>query len=129
MAIQEKIEKSLERLMYASRWLLAPIYMGLSLALFALSVKFFQELFHFLPHILEVGESDLTLIILKGYPYKCGDFYELKFVIKFSSKYNELVNTRGRISLVTQNETMIFSLFLNGLNHRSWLPHLYGYPT
>ncbi|MDD5269186.1 MAG: TIGR00645 family protein [Methylococcales bacterium] len=64
MTTQEKIEKSLERMMYASRWLLAPIYMGLSLALFALSVKFFQELFHFLPHILEVGESDLTLIIL-----------------------------------------------------------------
>ena len=62
MAIQEKIEKSLERLMYASRWLLAPIYMGLSLALFALSVKFFQELFHFLPHILEaVSYTHLTL--------------------------------------------------------------------
>jgi hypothetical protein len=53
----------------------------------------------------------------------------LKFAIKFSSKYNELVNTRGRISLVVQNETMRFSLFLNGLNQRSWLPHLYGYPA
>lgn len=53
----------------------------------------------------------------------------LKFVIKFSSKYNELVNTRGRISLVAQNETMRLSLFINGLNQRSWLPHLYGYPT
>jgi len=64
MATQEKIEKSLERVMYASRWILAPIYMGLSLALFALSVKFFQELLHFLPHILEMAEADLILTIL-----------------------------------------------------------------
>jgi uncharacterized membrane protein YqhA len=32
------IEKSLERSMYAMRWVLAPIYLGLSLALVALGV-------------------------------------------------------------------------------------------
>jgi len=64
MAEQEKIERSLERLMYACRWLLAPIYMGLSLALLALTVKFFQELLHFLPRILELGEADLILTLL-----------------------------------------------------------------
>jgi len=64
MATQEKIERSLERLMYASRWILAPIYLGLSLVLLALSVKFFQELFHFLPHVFAVGEVDLILIVL-----------------------------------------------------------------
>ena len=50
--------------MYASRWLLAPVYMGLSLALVALSVKFFQELWHFLPHILNLSEADLILTLL-----------------------------------------------------------------
>jgi uncharacterized protein (TIGR00645 family) len=64
MATQEKIEQSLERIMYASRWILAPIYMGLSLALLALSVKFFQELCHFLPHILVVNEADMILKLL-----------------------------------------------------------------
>jgi uncharacterized protein (TIGR00645 family) len=64
MATQEKIAQSLEKMMYASRWILAPIYMGLSLALLALSVKFFQELFHFLPHILDMGEADLILTLL-----------------------------------------------------------------
>jgi uncharacterized protein (TIGR00645 family) len=64
MASQEKIEQSLERMMYASRWLLAPIYIGLSLALLALSVKFFQELYHFLPHILDINEADLILKLL-----------------------------------------------------------------
>ncbi|NOT10900.1 MAG: TIGR00645 family protein [Methylococcaceae bacterium] len=54
----------MERMMYASRWFLAPIYMGLSLALMALTVKFFQELLHFLPHVLELGEADMILTLL-----------------------------------------------------------------
>ena len=50
--------------MYASRWILAPIYFGLSLVLLALSVKFFQELYHFLPHILDMDETQLVLKFL-----------------------------------------------------------------
>jgi len=50
--------------MYASRLLLAPIYVGLSLALFALFIKFFQELYHFIPLILELDESQLVLKLL-----------------------------------------------------------------
>lgn len=50
--------------MYASRWLLAPLYFGLSLALLALGIKFFQELIHFMPHILDVTETDLILRLL-----------------------------------------------------------------
>jgi uncharacterized protein (TIGR00645 family) len=64
MASQEKIRYSLERLMYASRWLLAPIYIGLSFALLALFIKFFQELYHFIPFILELDESQLLLKVL-----------------------------------------------------------------
>lgn len=58
------MEKSLERAMYAMRWILAPIYIGLSLALFALGVKFFQEVFHLLPQILSTSETDLVLVVL-----------------------------------------------------------------
>lgn len=50
--------------MYASRWLLAPVYIGLSFALLALAIKFFQEIFHILPHVFELSESDLILTIL-----------------------------------------------------------------
>jgi len=50
--------------MYASRWLLAPIYIGLSLALVALGIKFFQEIFHVLPHVIQIGEADLVLVVL-----------------------------------------------------------------
>ena len=58
------MEAWVERVMYASRWLLAPIYIGLSLALVALGIKFFQELFHLLPHVLEISEADIVLVVL-----------------------------------------------------------------
>jgi uncharacterized protein (TIGR00645 family) len=58
------IEHSMERLIYASRWIMAPIYLGMSLALLALFVKFFQELWHFIPHIFEISETDFALTLL-----------------------------------------------------------------
>lgn len=58
------MERFIERMMYTSRWLLAPIYIGLSLAIVLLAVKFFQEIFHAFPVILEKSESDLILVIL-----------------------------------------------------------------
>lgn len=58
------MEKQLESLMYASRWLMAPIYLGLSLVLIALGIKFFQEIFHLLPNILQTKEADLILVVL-----------------------------------------------------------------
>ncbi|QIK38888.1 TIGR00645 family protein [Caldichromatium japonicum] len=58
------LERIIERLLYASRWLLAPVYLALSLGLIALSVKFFQELYHLFSHILEISESDMVLVVL-----------------------------------------------------------------
>ena len=58
------MEKFVESLFYASRWLLAPIYMGLSLALILLGIKFFQEVIHFFPMVLTSSEADLVLVVL-----------------------------------------------------------------
>lgn len=58
------MESTVERILYASRWILAPLYLGLSLALVLLSIKFFQEVLHFFPLILSTTESDLVLVIL-----------------------------------------------------------------
>jgi uncharacterized protein (TIGR00645 family) len=58
------VEQFIETCMYRSRWLLAPIYLGLSLALVALGVKFFQELFHLLPQLLAITEADMVLVVL-----------------------------------------------------------------
>ena len=58
------MERWFEKLMYSTRWLLAPIYLGLSLALLALGIKFFTELFHVLPVIFSISEMDLILVVL-----------------------------------------------------------------
>ena len=58
------MEKLIEKLFYASRWLLAPIYVGLSLALVMLALKFFQELIHYLPLVFQTQESELILTVL-----------------------------------------------------------------
>lgn len=58
------MEKIVETLMYRSRWLLAPIYLGLSLALLALGIKFFQELIHLGFEIWHMKEADMILVVL-----------------------------------------------------------------
>lgn len=58
------MEQLIEKAMYRSRWLLAPIYLGLSLALLALGIKFFQEVFHLIPHVWGMKEADIILVVL-----------------------------------------------------------------
>ncbi|MCA1930524.1 TIGR00645 family protein [Rheinheimera sp.] len=58
------MEQLIEKAMYATRWLMAPIYLGLSLALLALGIKFFQEVFHIVPVLFTMKEVDLILVIL-----------------------------------------------------------------
>ncbi len=58
------IEKTIEKTLYASRWLLAPIYLGLGLGLAALCVKFFQETIHLFGWLLSASEADLVLTVL-----------------------------------------------------------------
>ncbi|MTD38515.1 TIGR00645 family protein [Erwinia sp. CPCC 100877] len=58
------MERFFENAMYATRWLLAPVYFGLSLALVALTIKFFQEIIHVIPDIFTIAESDLVLLLL-----------------------------------------------------------------
>lgn len=58
------MEKLIERSMYAARWLLAPIYLGLSLGILLLAVKFFTELVQVIPVILTIPESKLILLVL-----------------------------------------------------------------
>ncbi len=58
------MEAVVEKVLYASRWVLAPIYLGLSLALILLGIKFFQEVLHTFPIILQMSEAKLVLVIL-----------------------------------------------------------------
>jgi len=56
------MERLVEKLPFASRWLLAPVYLGMSLVLIALGVKFFQELYHVGAQVFAMAESDLVLV-------------------------------------------------------------------
>ena len=58
------IERWLEKILFSSRWLLAPIYLGLIVGIVALVVKDVQHLIHIVPNILSSSESDLVLDIL-----------------------------------------------------------------
>lgn len=58
------LERAIEQTIYASRWLMAPIYLGLIAALGILIIIFFRELAHFIPHVLEMEEQDVILLIL-----------------------------------------------------------------
>lgn len=58
------LEKTVERLLFASRWILAPVYLGLSIALLVLGVKFFQEVYHIVTHVIQIDEPDLVLTLL-----------------------------------------------------------------
>ncbi|GAA4647815.1 TIGR00645 family protein [Kistimonas scapharcae] len=58
------MEKWLENLLYASRWLLAPIYLGLSLVLIILVMKFFESVFYLLFHLFDLTEMSVLLKIL-----------------------------------------------------------------
>jgi uncharacterized protein (TIGR00645 family) len=58
------MEKLIEKALFASRWLLAPIYLGMSLMLVALGVKFFAELLHVAMDWNTITEAGLVLKIL-----------------------------------------------------------------
>lgn len=58
------IEHALERLIFASRWVLAPFYLGLVVALVMLLVKFMQELFHVAPAVFSMSETGVILAVL-----------------------------------------------------------------
>ena len=78
------VERALEQVIYQSRWLLAPIYVGLVVVLLALVIAFFRELGHSMLHLwsmtgqqaimlslslidLSLAGSLLVIVIFSGY--------------------------------------------------------------
>ena len=60
----KRIEHFLEGLIFNSRWLLAPFYVGLVLALALLMVKFVKEFFHFAPMVFNADGGDVIIGVL-----------------------------------------------------------------
>jgi AraC family transcriptional regulator len=64
MSNSNRVERGLETVLFASRWLMAPLYLGLVIALAALLATFARELFQHLPGLLRSSEADVILWLL-----------------------------------------------------------------
>jgi uncharacterized protein (TIGR00645 family) len=62
--VGSKLEQVTEKTLFSSRWILAPIFLGLALALIALGIKFFQEAYHLIVDVMNMSESDVVLRVL-----------------------------------------------------------------
>lgn len=62
--IGNAVELAVERCLFASRWLLAPFYIGLALALGVLMIKFIEEFWHLATHALSWSEAQVILGVL-----------------------------------------------------------------
>ena len=60
----KRVELLIERILFASRWLLVPIYLGLALSLFILVFKFAQEFLHVAARTISGTEADIILGVL-----------------------------------------------------------------
>src|SRR5690606_20349471 len=57
-------EVGLERGLFASRWLMAPMYLGLVAALFGMVVIFLRELLYYLPQFMTISADGAILAAL-----------------------------------------------------------------
>ena len=62
--MKKHIEKNLEQLIFASRWLLAPVYIALCVSLIAITLKVIQEMVHEIPLIFSMEVSEVLVFVL-----------------------------------------------------------------
>lgn len=62
--MNKSVERSLETTIFASRWLLAPFFLGLIVAILVLLVKFFKELASLVANVWTTSEYDAVISIL-----------------------------------------------------------------
>ncbi len=58
------LEETIEWIIFQSRWILAPLYLGLVAALLLLGFKFLQELVSYFPTIVSSSANDTILAVL-----------------------------------------------------------------
>jgi uncharacterized protein (TIGR00645 family) len=61
---RNSLERGLEMLLFRSRWLMAPFYLGMVVALVMLLAAFVQELLHALPNLLTSDPEHVILTVL-----------------------------------------------------------------
>lgn len=66
-----RVEHGGERFLFASRWVLAPLYVGMVVALIAIVIKFFQKLWDLVVHIVSSSGDDVVLGVLALLDLRC----------------------------------------------------------
>jgi uncharacterized protein (TIGR00645 family) len=61
----EKLETFIEKIIFAGRWFLAPLYLGLLLTLVPILYRFFHSFWHMMTHIAEATSAEITLEVLE----------------------------------------------------------------
>ena len=61
---ERRVETTIERIIFASRWLLAPMFLGLAVALGVYVVRFFVDLWHVMQQALRLDEAGMLLAVL-----------------------------------------------------------------
>ncbi len=64
MSTKPDLEIRFERGLFASRWLMAPMYLGLVVALAMLTVVFLRQLVNYVPQALSMDAEEAILVIL-----------------------------------------------------------------
>ncbi|NMG67826.1 TIGR00645 family protein [Azoarcus indigens] len=60
----KRLESKFEHILFSSRWLMAPVYFGLVLALIVLLVKFGKEVFYLFDHIMTATGGEMIIGVL-----------------------------------------------------------------
>ncbi|MDD3608477.1 MAG: TIGR00645 family protein [Halothiobacillaceae bacterium] len=60
----KRIESIFEHTIFASRWLMAPVYFGLIVAMVVLLIKFGKEVWHLLTHVLTASGGEIIIGVL-----------------------------------------------------------------
>jgi uncharacterized protein (TIGR00645 family) len=64
MTEKNPVETSFEKTLFASRWLMAPMYLGLAVTLGMLTVIFVKELVYYLPQLMDLSAEKMILVAL-----------------------------------------------------------------
>jgi uncharacterized protein (TIGR00645 family) len=62
--MEERVRRNAGRLMFAARWIMAPIYLGLLIALALVVVKFVQKLLQAIPKLLDTTSNEVVFDVL-----------------------------------------------------------------
>jgi len=60
----DRIESLIERVLFASRWLLVPLYLGLAAFLLLIAAQFLRELLHVAATMSSLGSTDVVFVAL-----------------------------------------------------------------